>query len=280
MPNDSTPRLTGAVNFRELGGYPTADGRRIRRQRVYRSDALSQLHADDIAVLDTLPIGLICDVRSEHERSTSPNGWPINRPPADKSLADEHRDQHIQHIQHIQHLHLDVSNDLRAANKELSRTLLADPTEQGAHAVMFATYKAMPRAFIGRLAPVFEWLCSTDRAVLVHCTAGKDRTGFFCAMLMLALGVERSVVFSDYLLTAQRFNAANLSRKATRGLNAAMGIELDPIVLKVLSGVREDYLEVALQTIDAEFNSLDNYLLVAAGLDTQRRRALQAALLE
>lgn len=264
MLHDNTPRLIGASNFRELGGYLTTDGRRIRRQRVYRSDALSQLHADDFAVLDTLPIGLVCDVRSMHERTAAPNGWPVNQP---AQLP-------------IEHLHLDVSNDIRAANKELSRAMMANPTAQGADAVMISTYKAMPGAFIGRLAPVFDWLTSTDRAVLVHCTAGKDRTGFFCAILMLALGVERSVVFEDYMLTAKRFGVEQLSKNATRGLNAALGHELAPEVLKVISGVRAEYLEVALQTIETEFQSLDNYLLVAAGLDASKRRALQAVLLE
>jgi protein-tyrosine phosphatase len=271
MTHAATPRLIGAPNFRELGGYSTADGRRIRRQRVYRSDALSQLHPDDFASLDALPIQLVCDVRSVHERATAPNSWPVSR--ASTQPVSQHADRQIEH------LHLDVSNDLRAANKELSRALKSNPTAAGADAVMLSTYKAMPRAFIGRLAPVFDWLSSSDHAVLVHCTAGKDRTGFFCAMLMLALGVERSIVFNDYMLTAQRFGVAHLAN-ATRGLNAAMGIKLDPEVLKVLAGVREDYLDVALQTIEAEFDSVDNYLLLAAGLDAPRRRALQNALLE
>jgi protein-tyrosine phosphatase len=272
MIHSENPRLIGAPNFRELGGYPTIDGRHVRRQRVYRSDALSQLHPDDHAILDALPIQLVCDARSVHERSTAPNAWPAVRGVDQVAARDVHNA--------IEHMHLDVSNDLRAANKELSRAMLNNPSAEGAHAVMLSTYKAMPRAFIGRLAPVFDWLIATDRAMLVHCTAGKDRTGFFCAILLLALGVERQVVFDDYMLTSQRFGVANLSRNATRGLNAAMGMELDPAVLKVLSGVREDYLQAALETIETEFESLDNYLRIAAGMDAQRRKALQTALLE
>jgi protein-tyrosine phosphatase len=259
--NIATPRLVGAPNFRDLGGYAAHDGRRLRHRRIYRSDALTRLTPGDRQILDSLPIGVLCDVRSARERAACPNSWPSGY--------------------QIECLHVDVSNDMRAANTTLMRVLMENCTERDAYEVMLATYRSMPRAFVGRLAHIVDrLLASPEQAMLIHCTAGKDRTGFLCAMLMLALGVDRDTVFEEYMLTAARCDVHGLAAASADALAAAIGRETSPEFNLTLAGVSEEYLQLALDTVDLEFGSIDGYLQTAGGLDHRRRAQLQDVLLE
>ena len=256
-----TPRLTGAPNFRDLGGYAARDGRRLRHRRLYRSDALTRVTAGDMRILDGLPIVVLCDVRSARERAACPNGWPSD--------------------QAIECLHLDVSNDLRAANAVLMRVLTENCTASDANQVMLATYRSMPRAFVGRLAQIVDrLLASPERAVIVHCTAGKDRTGFVCAILMLALGIDRDTVFEEYMLTAARCDVHSLAAASADAIAAVIGRQPNEEFNLALAGVSEEYLQLALATVDSEFGSIEGYLQTAGGLDPERRAQLQDLLLE
>jgi len=115
-----------------------------------------------------------------------------------------------------------------------------------------------------------------DNAFLIHCAAGKDRTGFGVAAILSALGVPRETIVQDYLLTneAMDFEGFILPR-----LKDSYG-EIDVEAARALSGVRLDYIEAALDEVDASYGSFDAYLEGALGLDAERRAALQARYLE
>lgn len=252
-----TPMLTSAPNFRDLGGYRAANGLRVREGLLYRSEHLGSLSDADVAKVRELGIGLVCDIRSEHERRCTPNRLPTDSIPT---------------------WHLDVSVDLRAGHAAVAQSLIGNPTEQGAMESMLVSYRLFPRAFEKHLARLFEHLLTDTSAPLVfHCTAGKDRTGFVSAMLLLALGVSHEDVLEDYLLTRQYWFGERAEASLSAAISDMIG-QPSPAVVRALTIVSPDYLDAAYNAITADYGSIEQYLM-RAGLDPQRRGALQARLL-
>ncbi len=232
----------GAPNFRDFGGYVTEDGRRVRWGFLYRSGQLSTLSDEDLALLASLELDLVCDFRRVEEQLNDPNRLPAQNTPRTVSLPIEPgsnarffeeaeqgwtgRDPMFNFMVHINH-------DFAESQSE--------------------TYARM-----------FREILATDQArFLVHCAAGKDRTGFAVAIILLALGVPRDTVMRDYMLTRQFFIPAHeLTR--IRGKYDMQHVE-EEAILPMLE-VHEVYLQRALETIDELHGSVDRYLSEAMGL--------------
>lgn len=252
--------LDGAPNFRDLGGYRNGDGRVVRHGRVYRSESLTWLTDRDLDVLRELAIGLVIDVRSAHEKHTQPSRWHAGPRP--------------------ELLSCDIDADLRAGNQPLISILRARPDPEGAREMLRTTYAVMPVAFAGQLAGLFARLADADcPPAVLHCTVGKDRTGFIAAMLLFALGVPREAVYEDYLRTARVARNPRLEETLGDIVRSQVGREPDAAMMDALFGVEAEYLDAALQRIDKEYGSVDRYLAVAGGLDGSTRAGLQARLL-
>jgi len=253
-------RLSGAPNFREISRYEAGDGRTVRAGNIFRSDSLARLTAGDVQLLEGLGIGSLIDLRSDRERAAHPSRWPLR--------------------EDVETLHLDISNDLRASESMLTRILAEDLSARGAREVMRETYRRMPQAFVGRLSHVFDRLLA-GKPILVHCTAGKDRTGFVAAMIMCALGIERHAIYEEYMLTGKQCDIHETAKRSAKAIAAAIGRrELDFDFVLVMSDVAPEYLDLAFAAIDEEFGSLDTYLLQAGGLDPARQAKLKSLLLE
>ena len=252
-------RLNGAPAFRDLGGIVTADGRRIRPGELYRSEALLDLSDEDQAAVRNLKLRLVCDLRSESERSAHPC-MPWLRPEP-RVMA------------------LDLAAHLTPATAPFMERMRIAPGPDIALNVMMSTYNALPRACGEALGAIFQALLSGESPLLVHCSAGKDRTGFVSAMLLSALGVPRERVFEDYLHTGTDGYSARVARTAMV-MALILQKPLDPESLATFSGVRRAYLEAAFTRLEAEWGSVDQYLADVADLDGRRRQLLQTLLLE
>lgn len=259
---DARPRIEGLPNFRELSVARMADGRKMRRGRLFRSGALTHLSEADRSALAELGIELVFDLRTCDEQEREPNQWPAGAQPEFWSSPEAR---------------------VRTAAPVFDwRSRLADPDfdPADARAWMLRAYTRMPGLFARPLSALFERLgAPRPPTTLVHCSAGKDRTGFVCAMVLFALGAERGEVVEDYLLSGQRMPAAGL-------LQAMLGREMKGLSTKLLAAlmvmaeVREDYLDAALFAIGREFGGVDRYLEETCGLDAERRRRLRAQILE
>jgi protein-tyrosine phosphatase len=251
-------RLLGATNFRSLGGLPAAGGRRIRPHALMRADRLSGLTGDDWKALARTGIATVCDLRSDAERGEHPNAIPAQL--------------------EVVEMRCNVRNDLRA-DPTLARLLVSDPTARGAERVMTEIYRRLPRYMVGTLSAIADRLLEGGAPLLVHCSAGKDRTGFVIAVLLHALEVPEDLIREDYL-ASRTWSGADSHRAS---LEARLGAiipphELGPAVDTVLD-VRDAYLDAALEATETEYGSIMDYLASAAGLDARRLDLLRARLL-
>ncbi|MBI2768044.1 MAG: tyrosine-protein phosphatase [Burkholderiales bacterium] len=220
--------LPNAPNFRDLGGYTGHEGRTVRHQRLFRSDHLGHLTAHDLSLLAT-HIGesvRVLDLRGVTERQSAMCAIPgatVHSLPIEPTIVQK-------------------LTDLIQAGAKLSS---ADVV-----ALMQDTYRGFVRGNTPRFAALFGHVLQADEAPIVfHCTAGKDRTGFAAALLLLALGVPRDVVFGDFMLTNARLQG-----------RARSALAMPPEVVSVLYGVQADFLHAALDAVDADFGSVQGYL--------------------
>jgi protein-tyrosine phosphatase len=239
--------LDGAANFRDLGGYETAEGRTLRWHKVFRSDALSALTAADQARLRALGVKLVCDLRLPGERRHAPSALP-------DELAIERFEPGF-----IPRGTLDMLAQIRAG------------TLHGEEIVEHVKghYWHMPRDHAEVFGAVLRRLAESRPAV-IHCTSGKDRTGLTVALLLLALGVPLETIYEDYLLTN------DFRRDVTRLLNLPAS-EAD---MAILTSARREYLETAVRSMIDLSGSLEAYLRDAVGVDDALRMRLRDALLE
>lgn len=223
--------LQGATNFRDLGGYPTQDGRQVRWRRLFRSDQLGALSAEDLKALAPLGIERALDFRGQHERSAALYALPGI---AQHSLAIE--PTVVQRLQEV-----------AGSGAALTATVAASLMEE--------LYRSLAAERHHRFAEFFQHVLDCDGPLVFHCTAGKDRTGFAAALFLLALGVSRDLVMQDYMLTNLVYKHPPMP---TTGLA--------PEALQVMWGVQASFLQAALQLVDAEEGGLDGYLARKLGL--------------
>jgi protein-tyrosine phosphatase len=237
-PTRSLP-LAGASNFRDLGGYQGLGGQTLRWRRLFRSDHLADLTPDDQARLQALGITRAIDFRGASERAAQAYALPgVAYHPLTIEPTVIHRALALQQQGHAL-------------------------TAQDAVGLMQETYRGFVHDNAPRFAEMFRLLLDNDSPIVFHCTAGKDRTGFAAALILLALGVPRATVMEDYLLT-------NGLYRRPEGLGSLAPSE----VLAVLWRVQEDFLDAALHRVDADFGGIDTYLVDVLGLDDAARKEL------
>ena len=175
--------LEGSFNFRDLGGYPGEGGRTTRWGRLFRSDALHELTGGDVAVLRSLGLRTVVDLRTARELHRSGRG-PLEPEPVD-----------------FHHLEV-VREDVPGAPPADAEAVGAPAPPGDDLAERYLWYLDVGR---DALVAAFALLADADRYPLVfHCAAGKDRTGVLAALVLELAGVAREVIVADYVLTAER----------------------------------------------------------------------------
>ena len=237
--------LRNAPNFRDLGGYVTANGLSVRRRQLFRSDHLGALTAEELS--SVLPCGAlrVCDLRGVAERIAAPCALQratVHSLPIEPTIVQK-------------------LNDLIAAGHELSPSDVV--------ALMQETYRGFVRGNTHRFAELFSHLLEANEPTVFHCTAGKDRTGFAAALILRSLGVPAEDVMRDYLLTNQRLKPEPGSRHG-----------LAPEVVSVLWQVRPEFLDAAFEAVDQDYGGLEAYLREGLGLRNAQRDRLKELYLQ
>jgi protein-tyrosine phosphatase len=255
------PELTGVRNFRDVGGLPTADGRKVRYGKLFRSGHLAHATESDAAYLSSLGLHTIFDFRNAADQALEgpdielPGVCNVNIPLTDPADGAEF-------WQMVRDGDLDQLHSILADGKAADR--------------MAASYRTIIKERTAEHSHVLHALVEDSVPALMHCAAGKDRAGLSIAVTLLALGVERDAIEADYLAS----NARHRRYKVQRGQNAPGG--LSPEVMELLSPLfdaRAEYLNAAFETIEQTWGGTDRYLETALKLTPAGRERLRERLL-
>ena len=236
--------LAGASNFRDLGGYPAGNGRRVRWRQIFRSNHLGHVTEADIRVLRGLGLRSAFDFRGMEER-------------AEAECALEEIAVHSLPIEPT------VTAELLSRLAASGSVSPADALE-----VMRDSYRNYVRQSTPSYRALFAHLIEDRAPLVIHCTAGKDRTGFACALILHALGVPADIIAEDYLLTNRFYRRPTTSS------------DLPDDVREVLGSVETSFLAAAFEAIGAEFGDLETYFIDGLGLGARERGRLEARYLE
>ncbi len=259
-PTQSTS-LQGARNFRDIGGYITNDGRRVKSGLLFRSDNLGSLTRVDFERLDEIGIRQVIDMRAEVERNDSPNLWPQ---PVQANVT----------VSEITVLYPEL--DPRESRRKI---LTWDVEDEYFHELMVRANRSLALDFTDRWAAILRgFLSPGGLPAVVHCVEGKDRTGFIVAVVLRTLGVPMETVMADYLRSNDRLEA-RINRLSVFVYLGTL-FQVTPDQIRPLLEVRREYLEAAFQTIDEKYGSFDNYLRKGLRLSDKEVAQLRATLLE
>ena len=251
--------LDGTPNFRDLGGYETAEGQTVKWRKIFRSGTLAELSDEDHRLIETLAIRKIYDLRTDDERATYPSRLPSSGL-AVVTLAIHGRDV------------------VRGEDFDLEaylRSLTADEFVKG----IKESYHAFVIAHAHQYRALFDHLDQQNEgAALIHCAAGKDRTGVACALVLHALGVPEETILHDYKLTNQFLDDDYRTNRKAQLIPE--GVDFDVEVEDALFEARHEYIQAAFDAIYSEFGSLDGYLTGALDVSDHKRQRLREKLLD
>jgi protein-tyrosine phosphatase len=248
--------LEGTLNFRDVGGYAAADGRRVRWGLVFRSDHLGGLTEADVARVERLGVRTVVDFRGAHEHAGQSGGHPLpeasvrrlERPIIDGPAAG-------------------VTFYERVRDGTITRFEVADLTR---------FYLGTLERSAGIFGEVLGLIADpAHHAVVFHCAAGKDRTGLTAALLLGALGVDDETITADYLLT-NRFRSGRRV-EVLRPRLAEQGLDIDDF--EPLFVAPAEAMAGTLAGIVERYGSIEGYLRTAAGLDPSTLADLRRHLL-
>jgi len=241
--------LTGAVNFRDIGGYCNVDSRQVKWGLLYRSDSLAELTDDDLSIIDRLQLKSLFDLRHLSERQHRPNRT------GQGSVTQVHA------------IGFFPQGTETLMQRVRDRSIKPDEAAQA----MRAMYRQLPVAHAWDYAQLLKSLLQPGALpALIHCTSGKDRTGFAIVLVLMVLGIPRETIYEDYQLT----------NHYRRDLSFMLGNEVDAEVLDVVKRAAPEFLAEAFKVIDEVWGGDQAFIHRGLGLTDEDQQQLRNLLLE
>ncbi|MEA1943521.1 MAG: tyrosine-protein phosphatase [Pseudomonadota bacterium] len=244
--------LEGVHNFRHFHDYDAVDGRRVR-DGLFRSGHHSRATPADLDAMRKLGIKVVADLRKPRERTNEPSMWPDDMAVRviASDLGDSGEPPHLAFLRKGVHTPEAVRDYMLSAYRRI-------PMEEGNQEVYREGYKALASG-------------EADDGFLVHCAAGKDRTGIFCALILDELGVDRDTVMEDYLLTNEAVDFDALIPRIRERSMEQYGKAMSPAMMQIFLGVDADYLAEAFRTM----GDTSRYITEQLGIGEAERQALR-----
>lgn len=245
-------KLKGVTNFRDLGGYRTTDGGRTRRGLVFRSDAPHRLTQADLDTIGDLGLRVAYDLRTDEERRRAPSMLPDD----------------------VRRVSLPIGGGA-AGNSELTDLIASGDLASVPDDFLVRVYRLMAEGDARTFGSLLTGLADPDGLpALVHCTAGKDRTGLSAALLLSVLGVDESTVLDDYELGAAYYAEDRLARLRPRLAKAGIDVER----FRAVFGTPRAAMAATLATLRERHGTVEEYLLAEAGVTHKVLADLRALL--
>lgn len=247
-------RFDGLHNFRDFGGYAVGD-RRLVTGRLFRSANHAGATDDDLRRLKAMGIAAVVDLRRPAERERQPS----RRWDGFAGIVIENDD-----------------HDEGAETWDAFMTTW-DMTQESFRGYMDRYYARAPYTLrlVELYRQYFDVLASSEGPLVVHCAAGKDRTGLIVALTHKLAGVHHDDVVADYMLTndPERFEAFGAAW--AEGIRQARGVGPTLETMRMVMGVEPAYLERSLGEIEARSGGVDAYLRDVLGVDARKRAAIE-----
>lgn len=243
-------KLEGAVNFRDIGGYSTKDGRQVRYGKIYRSADISKLSEPDVSIVRELGIQMVCDLRGQQEAALAPDKLPEG----------------------TGYLLLPAGSENIGGSASYMKYM---NTPERADSLMRSFYSKTDH-LTKKYKPMFDQLIvlKKDDALLFHCTAGKDRTGVGAALVLYALGVDEAIIYKDYEATNEYRKGSN---QQFIKMLTAQGISEQ--AAKSMMAADSTYLKSAMDAITKNYGSVDLFLQNEMGLTADKKALLKSKFL-
>ena len=244
----------GVHNLRDYGGYSARGGTTVKTGLLFRSGQHMEASPDDLQLIQNLDIRTIIDLRGLSERESF-----------------------------VCRRHPEFSAEVIAYEGETTSSPpheggwdKADMTAEKARQRMLSVYTRMPvnPAMIDMFSRYFRVLEQNDGGSLVHCFAGKDRTGMACSLLLHVLGVHRDDYIAEFMLTNDAPTQHILERQSLPRMEAHYGT-IEDEAIRNLMGVRAEYIETYISEVERDHGSLDTYLAQTLGVDEARKAHLR-----
>ena len=252
--------LEGVDNFRDFGDYAVAGGRRLKRGRLFRSASHGRASDADLDVIHGLGIATIVDLRRRNERLRDPSrrhaafaGTVI-----DNDLGDDQEDEWLAHLRQ------------------------SDLTEASFRAYLVGYYDKAPGdpRHVDLFTRFFRAMAASDGPVLIHCAAGKDRTGILAALTHHLAGVHPDDIVADYLLTNDEARFEQRAPQVVELIHGVAGRAPSLSAVRVAMSVEPALLETAFAALKRDHGGIDAYLEHRLGVDEALRATLRERLLD
>lgn len=253
MTNNRILAVTGGLNFRELGGYPTVDGHTVKWHKLIRTAGLADLTPADQQHLSDYGVVADVDFRSKDEQAQSPDKVPAGVK------------YHFLPV-----FPADDETDASASEIQLAQRFSKD--DQSGYRHMLDVYRQMMTLRSAQVAyhDFFETLLANDQpnqSVLFHCTAGKDRTGMGAYFALSALGVDPQIIREDYLLT-NKVIAPRIAQQSADAKQRGLG-DIFVTNMRALYTVNADYFDAATKIVNTQYGGAQDYLRDVLGLSNR-----------
>ena len=249
-------------NFRDVGGYRTQNGLVVKRGLLYRSGSLAEASDNDLAKLSSLGIRTVCDLRTHQERRKNPDRIPGNS--------------------NVKSVHIPIKAAMHnesGAIPQLFALLFGEARRLDYAQVAKQVYREYATGFRPEFSEIIKLAAEgSNLPILIHCTAGKDRTGLACGLIQLMLGVPLELVIHDYLLTNGRLHGFKDAMLSRLRILSIFGISREKFL--PLFEARSEYLEAAFDQIRHEYGTVKNYVRDGLGFSDKDRLGLKDLLLE
>lgn len=247
--------LTSVHNFRDFGDYTGHGGRQVQPRKLFRSAHLSGTNEAELSQIEALNISLVVDLRHTPERDRQPNKWPGGNPVNLVEYPDKPGGESAKTAPHEAFM----QNKLH--------------TPEDARGYMRGSYAARPHdeGFVSSFSKTLKFMAAEGKPLLIHCTAGKDRTGTLAAVILSSLGVDRDTIMEDYMLTMTAVDIESLLEPAAKMMSKRFGRTMSPDALRPFFSVEPSYLQESLDAID----DMESYIFKTLGVTDAELTALR-----